>query len=284
MGWRCSLLVLAVMLCGCRPAARRDEPTPVVPAGVVLRDVTFRSAALGREETYRVMAPAAFKPAEPARVVYLLHGNGQGYREWSLYSQAGQWARQGFVLVMPEGHSSYFMNAATPASDRYEDFVTQDLVADAERGLGPVTREQRAIAGVSMGGFAALVIGMKHPAEYGFVGALSPPVDAAERGFRLQRWGHYWSFRRIFGPMGSASRQANDPFAVVRGVDAARMPFVYLGVGRSEPLRGPVERFDRALTRAAVRHEFEEQPGGHNWGQWGLQLPGLFAAMQDHLR
>ena len=255
-----------------------------MPAGVVLRDVTFHSAALGREETYRVIAPVAIKPGEPVRVIYLLHGNGQGFREWSLYSRAADWARQGFVLVMPEGHSSYFMDAVTPASDRYEDFVTKDLPADAERGLGPVTREERVIAGVSMGGFAALVLGMKHPEEYGFVGALSPPVDAAERGFRLQRWQQYWGFRRIFGPMGSATRRADDPFVIVRGVDAARMPFIYLGVGRSEPLREPVERFDRALTQAEVRHEFEEQPGGHNWGQWGSQLPGLFAAMHTYLR
>jgi S-formylglutathione hydrolase FrmB len=265
-------------------AVRRDEPVAAVPAGVVLRDVTFRSAALGREVTYRLIAPTRFKPGEPVRMVYLLHGNGQDYREWSLYSRAAEWARQGFVLVMPEGYSSYFMNAVVPASDRYEDFVTHDVVADAERGLGPVTRQQRAIAGVSMGGFAALVLGMKHPEEYGFVGALSPPVDAAERGFRLQRWQQYWGFRRIFGPMGSATRRADDPFAIMRGVDAARMPFVYLGVGGSEPLREPVERFDRALTRAGVRHEFEEQPGAHNWGQWRLQLPGLFAAMQAHLR
>ena len=260
------------------------EPAAVVPAGVLLRDVTFRSAAVGREVTYRLMAPATLKPGEPVRVVYLLHGNGQGYREWSLYSDAAEWARQGFVLVMPEGHSSYFMNAATPASDRYEDFVTKDLPADAERGLGPVARDHRAIAGVSMGGFAALVLGMKHPEEYGFIGALSPPVDAPERGFRLRRWGQYWSFRRIFGPAGSASRRADDPFAMIHSMDTSRIPFVYLGVGRSEPLREPVERFDRALTKAGVRHEFEERPGAHDWGEWRLQLSALFAAMQAHLR
>jgi putative tributyrin esterase len=185
---------------------------------------------------------------------------------------------------MPEGHSGYFMNAVTPADDRYEDFVTRDLVADAERRLGPISRGQRAIVGVSRGGFAALVLGIKHPDEYGFVGALSPPVDAAERGFRLQRWEQYWSFRRIFGSSESATRRADNPFVIVQGVDASRMPFLYLGVGDSEPLRAPVERFDRALKRTGVQHDFAEELGGHNWGEWGLQLPGLFAAMQSHLR
>ncbi len=284
MQWRSVLLVLAVCLDGCRQPAARKEPAATLPAGVVLQDLTFRSASLRREVTYRMLRPQASHPGAPLRVVYLLHGNGQGYREWSLDSDAAEWARKGYVLVMPEGHSSYFMNAATPPQDRYEDFVTQDLVADAERGLGPVTWNQRAIFGVSMGGFAALALGAKHPEEYAFVGALSPPVDATERGFRLQRWAQYWSFRRIFGPSGSASRRADDPFAIVRGANASRMPFIYLGVGRSEPLREPVERFDRALTRSCVQHQFEEQPGSHNWGQWQLHLPALFAAMQDHLK
>jgi S-formylglutathione hydrolase FrmB len=231
-----------------------------------------------------MLRPQASHPGAPVRVVYLLHGNGQGYREWSLYSGAAEWARQGFILVMPEGHSGYFMNAATPDEVRYEDFVTHDLVADAERGLGPVTRSQRAIAGVSMGGFAALVLGMKHPEEYAFVGALSPPVDAPERGFRLQRWGQYWGFRRIFGPTGSTSRKADDPYEIVRGVNASRIPFIYLSVGSSEPLRGPVERFNKALARAGVQHHFAEQPGGHDWRQWRLQLPAVFAALRANMR
>ena len=250
-----------------------------MPAGVALRDVTFWSAALGREVTYRRIALVNAKPDFPVRVVYLLHGNGQGYREWSLYSGVAAWAKQGFVLVMPEGHSSYFMNAVAPASDRYENFVTRDLVDNKERGLEPAPREHRAIVGVSMGGFAALVLGMKRPEEYGFVGALSPPVDAAERGFRIQRWEQWLSFRRIFGPMGSASRQADDPFILVRGLDAAQVPFIYLGVGRSESLREPVERFDRALTKWGVKHAMAEEAGGHDWRQWALQMPRLRDAL-----
>ena len=266
---------------GCRSAKRVDLPVRM-PEGVVWRDRTFRSAALGRDVTYRVIEPRSFGLGQRARVVYLLHGNGQSYREWSERSSIASLATEGFVFVMPEGGSGYFMNAVERPQDKYEDFVTKDLVAVAEAEFpSPLNRGRRAIIGDSMGGFAAIVLGLKHPEEYGFVGALSPPVDAAARAFSWRRWGQSVGFQQIFGSTGSETRKADDPFVLVRRVEASNVPYVYLGVGCGEPLKEPVERFDRALTRAGVKHEFHVEEGGHNWGQWDEQMAGLEKALRQ---
>jgi S-formylglutathione hydrolase FrmB len=247
-----TLVLAGVWVSGCSREHKREVVAPVtVPAGAVLTDRTFWSEALGRSVTYRVVAPAAYRPGMRTRVVYLLHGNGQTHQEWTRWSHVAELATQGYVLVMPEGGSGYFMNSAGHPQDRYEDFVTRDLVADAERGLpSPVTRAQRAIVGDSMGGFAALVLGMKHPELYGFVGALSPPVDAAERRFTLRRLEQSLGFRTIFGPDGSATRKADDPFVLARAVDPAAMPYIFLSAGRGEPLLGP---------GGAVRRSFDAE-------------------------
>ena len=221
--------------------------------------------------TYRVRPGRA--GAGPARVIYVLHGNGGTYAEWSRDSAIVRLAPAEWTLVMPEGGSSYWMNSASVAQDRYEDFVTRDLVAEAERGVdGPV---DRAIVGNSMGGFAALVLGMKHLGLYGFVGALSPPVDYPERAFSLKRVGQSMAIRAIFGPEGSATRKANDPFVLAAHADSARLPYIFLSVGDQEPLLGPAKRFDAVLNARHVKHEFHVEPGGHNWGQWNQALPVL---------
>ncbi len=271
MGRAALLCCLLLSTIGCR--RHLEKPRAVhIPPGVTLRDRSFYSASLGREVTYRVIAPAAPSPGQTIRVVYLLHGNGGGFEEWSRRSSIAELAAKGYVLVMPEGHSSYFLNSVGRPQDRYEDFLTRDLIADAEQGL---VVERRAIVGVSMGGFAALVLGFKHPELYGFVGALSPPVDVTERRFSWRRWGQSIGFRRIFGPTGCATRTANDPFVLVNKVDKGDVPVVFLGVGRDEPLHGVVERFAKAMTRQRVRHVFQEMPGEHDWGEWDSQLLGL---------
>jgi len=109
-----------------------------------MQDVTFHSAALGREMPYRVFLPANMTVGQQLPVVYLLHGGGGSFRDWSNDSNISQYALQGIILVMPEGNSSYFMNAVESTQDKYEDYVTQDLIADVEARF-PAKKDRGAV-------------------------------------------------------------------------------------------------------------------------------------------
>ncbi|MFC5860801.1 alpha/beta hydrolase [Acidicapsa dinghuensis] len=230
--------------------------------------------------SYRVFLPQSVADghnAEPLPVVYLLHGNGGGFRDWSNESDVARYAALGAILVMPEGGASYFLNAVGRPKDRYEDYLTKDLVKDvAERFPARRDRAGRAVIGVSMGGYAALKVGLSHPEEYGFVGAMSPPVDAPERGFSWRRFWQWWNFREILGPMGSEQRRERDVFALVDSVRPEATGFVYLGAGEREPLLDPVRRFAGRLRRRGFAFVFQVKPGGHDWGEWNRQIPDCF--------
>ncbi|SNS82123.1 S-formylglutathione hydrolase FrmB [Granulicella rosea] len=274
--------VFLCLLIGCDAKPAIEKPVQL-PAGVVFQDKIFHSGALQRDVTYRVIRPASIPAASQAHVLYLLHGNGSGFREWSQYSAISQLATQGYVLVMPEGHSTYFMNSASKPQDQYEDYLTRDLIRDAEKDLpAPPDRAHRAIAGVSMGGFAAVVIGLEHPDLYGFAGALSPPIDAAGRRFTFRRLSQSLGFRSIFGPSGSDERRAKDPFVLAHTVDPRQAPYIFLPVGEQESLAAPVRAYDAQLTRQHLPHEFQTLPGGHDWAQWNRQLPAFESALAAH--
>jgi len=139
-----------------------------------MQDVTFHSASLQRDMPYRVILPANIPPNQKLAVVYLLHGGDGGFRDWSNDSDVARFAEQGLILVMPEGASSYYVNAATRPQDRYEDYITQDLITDAESRFPIATgRANRAIVGVSMGGFGAVVLPLKHPDLVAFSAGIS---------------------------------------------------------------------------------------------------------------
>jgi dipeptidyl aminopeptidase/acylaminoacyl peptidase len=87
-----------------------------------MTDVTFLSAALGREMPYRIVLPASINPGQKLPVVYLLHGGGGGYRDWTNDSDVAKYRESGLILVMPEGGSSYYTNSAEHSRDRYEDY------------------------------------------------------------------------------------------------------------------------------------------------------------------
>lgn len=241
-----------------------------------MHDVRFHSPALDRDEVYRVVGPTAWPAGSKLHVVYLLHGNGGGYKDWSEHAPLAAYAARGYYFIMPEGHSSYWMNSVSVSQDRYEDYVTLDLIADAERRL-PADRD-RSIAGVSMGGFGALVLALKHPELYTFAGAFSPPVDVPERHFTWRRLSQSWSIRRIFGPYGGATRELRDPFSLVPYADRNTLPPIYLGVGE-EPLLDPVERFARKLKYYGFRYRLQVRPGGHDWQQWNLQFDQMMQTL-----
>lgn len=285
---RASLLLAAplILSAACHTKEEPEPPDhPRLTPNVILRDVTFRSAALNRDMPYRVILPANLPADRKLPVVYLLHGGGGGFHDWSNYSDVAHFAESGLLLVMPEGGSSYYTNAVDPPQDRYEDYIAQDLITDVESRLPAARgRANRAIIGVSMGGFGAVKIALHHPELYAFAGGLSSAIDVPRRGFAIQRLHQSRHYNAIFGPSGSLTRRDNDPFFLARNANPESLPYFFLTCGEQEGLLPSNRDFAALLAQRHITHEFHTVRGGHDWNQWNSWLPSLFQSLEQHLR
>jgi putative tributyrin esterase len=274
---------------GCQHAQQDHADRPRLFPGVRMQDVTFHSAALNRDMPYRVFLPAKVVAGQKLPVVYLLHGgDGGGFRDWSNDSDVAAYATRNLILVMPEGAFSYYMNAVGKPADRYEDYVLRDLIADvATRFPASDHRENRAIVGISMGGFAAIKWALSRPDLFVFVGALSPSVEVVHRDFsirnRIPGIEEWWRLRTVFGPPGSEARRSSDPFVLVESARPERTPYMYVAVGEQERFLEPNRRFARRLEERKFQFEFHTIPGTHNWSLWDAQIPGCFDSLLQHL-
>lgn len=279
----CTLLALTS---ACRKAERDSSYTdhPRLTPNVVIHDVTFQSASLNREVSYRVVLPTRIAAGVKFPAVYLLHGANGSFRDWSNETDVARFAERGLILVMPDGDESWYTNSAERPRDRYEDYITQDLVADVEARFPAATRrESRAIIGVSMGGFGAVKLALRHPDVYAFAGGLSSALDAPGRPFSISRIGQYRHYRSIFGPVDSASRRDNDPFVLASSADPSKMPYFFLTCGNKEGLLATNRSFARLLAERHFPYEFHVVVGGHDWQQWNGGLDALFSSLFDHL-
>jgi len=250
-----------------------------------MQDVTFYSAALGHQMQYRVYLPTNLPSGQLLPVVYLLHGGGDDFRSWSNESAVAEYARDNFILVMPDGDESYYMNEVEAPGKRYKDYITRDLITDVEnRFAARRDRDGRALIGISMGGFGAIEYALTEPRLFAFAGALSPPIDVPFRKYSFRRIGQWWKFRTIFGPFGSEERASRDPSKLIFTADPRATPYIYLTAGNQEPLLGPIRRFESLLVRRGFAHDFHTKPGGHDWGEWNAQIPGCFVSMAQHMR
>lgn len=274
-------LLLGALCC------KKEQPTvdaPRLTLKVALRDVTFRSPALGRDMQYRVILPVSLAPGQKLPVVYLLHGGGGGFRDWSNYSDVARFAESGLILVMPEGDDSYDTNAVDRPQDRYEDYIATDLIAEVERQFPTANgRANRAIVGVSMGGFGAVKLALKRPDLFVFAAGISSAVDVPSRPFSIKRPLQWRYHRSIFGPWGGRAQQENDPFVLARSADPGKTPFMFLTCGDQEGLLPANRKLAAILRERHFQQEFHVVRGGHDWTQWNEELEGCFRSLLEHL-
>jgi putative tributyrin esterase len=276
-------LCLIALACNRKQEATTID-TPRLTANVTIRDVTFHSEALRRDVQYRVVLHAKINTRDKFPVIYLLHGNGGNFQDWSNYSDVAQFAERRLILVMPEGHSSHYVNAAEVPEDRYEDFIVDDLIPDVERRFpANSARSSRAVIGVSMGGYGAVKMALSHPGLFVFAGGLSSAVDVPSRPFSIRRAQQYRRHSLIFGPWSSEARRSRDPFVLARSIDPTKVPFMFLTCGDVEGLLATNRQFAALLAQRRFAYEFHTGPGTHDWNQWNQRLPQVFGSLLGHI-
>jgi S-formylglutathione hydrolase FrmB len=270
------LLLIAVL-------KSRPEKEIEIPG---VQRVTFRSRALDRVMNYWVVLPGNYQndPSQQYPVLYMLHGHGGAPTESIQNSHLLEYIRpQHWILVMPDGKDSYYTNAAEKPADKFEDYVVQDVVSEVESKFRAIPkREGRMLAGISMGGFGAEKIGLRHPGTYLLIGALSSPADATRRKFSYRRPLNSYVFWKDFGPMDSQTRRDNDPFTLVNEKKQS-LPFFYLGCGTQDNLAAVDRRLAAAFEKNGIPHVYQELPGGHDWQYWDVALANMVAEFNRQL-
>jgi S-formylglutathione hydrolase FrmB len=261
--------------------------------GPAIQTIQFRSALLGKTLPYTVVLPRDYYSARVRRypVLYLLHGLGGHYSDWTTKTNIAEYAQQyRMIVITPEGHDSWFTDSSTVPADKYESYFLKELIADVQRRYRTIeTRHGRAIAGLSMGGYGALKFGLKSPGTFIFAGSLSGVTEAAswsEADLKNLAWIR-GSLQPVFGPAGSETRKANDLFEIVRQMSAARLaalPYLYLDCGTEDVMFSSNERFAALLRAKKIPHEYRELPGNHSWAYWDQQVPEVLKIAARFLR
>lgn len=291
------VVVLDLMgLVGCNHGApAQKQRTEVVVAdlstpAISTHDVEFYSASLKRRMTYRVLLPASYEtlPQQSYPLLVLLHGRNYStcQREWqanSNFTQLLQGAE--IIVVMPEGDNSYYTNAAQKPEDRYEDYIVQDLMMDVTSFYRiRADRSAHGIGGISMGGWGALNLGIRHPDVFAFVASLSAPLDITSQPFSWRRPFNARYLRKIFGQEGSRQRAAYDIFKLEKArAGDLHDTYFFLSCGTGEPLLEPNRRMANAMHDSSLNYKYTEVPGAHNWNNWNQVLPQMIAAARERL-
>lgn len=273
-----------------RPATKpvSTAAKKVVP-GIVVRDGQFRSVSLARDMKYRIILPAGYDTTvRRYPVLYLLHGLMGSYVDWESRTRLTEYVKGlDLIVVMPDGNDAWYTNSVSDPQDRYEDYIVKDLVPTIDATYRTIsTRHARAIAGLSMGGYGAMKFALKYPQMFAFAGSLSGALNAAGNNMDTLRLAEKYNVgrQRIFGPEGGPARADNDLLALVAKIpDPARLPYLYLDCGTSDPLLKANHEFIASLPQQSIRYEFHEVPGAHTWQYWDQQVREMLRSLERYI-
>ena len=248
----------------------QNSPQWMLPGGA-FHDAAFASAVLGRSMPYRVYLPRSYDTPEGVRrrypVVYLLHGMGGRWDEWSGYG-VEEVANQLFaggelpelILIAPQGGLGYWMDQDGPGATPWAQYVARDLVAHVDATYRTLPRrEARAVGGLSMGGHGAVALALAYPEVFGVAGAHSPSIRA------------HASAPAYFGTDDAAFAR-RDPLALARSAEPEPAPRIWIDAGADDPWRPGAEALREALEARGWAPEYHVFAGEHDGWYWGDHL------------
>ncbi len=199
-------------------------------------------------------------------VIYLLHGYGGNYAQWSKISP--QLAKTAddlkVIFVCPDGgKGSWYFDSPIDSTIRYESYITKELVGyiDAHYPTKASTKS-RAITGLSMGGHGALFLAIRHPELFGAAGSTSGGVD-------FRPFPKNWDIKNALGVF-EANQERWYDYTVMHQVETLSNNQLALIIDCGvDDFFLPVNRaLHEKLLQLKINHDYIERPGGHAYTYW----------------
>ena len=252
-----------------------------VPHGA-LSKVWYNSPSLGLYRRMYIYTPPGYEENnEKYPVLYLLHGGGGDEDAWSSLGRANyildnliaQGKAKPMIVVMTNGNSDQTaaitdrklaptagaMN--TMASNVFPNSLINDVMPYIEKNYRTINnKENRAIAGLSMGGLQTQIISANNPGLFDYMGVFS-------MGIQMELGEVTTNLIKSYDEnLDKVKRNNYKLFYIAVGVE----DFVYEGV---KLLREKLDEHD-------FKYIYNETSGGHTWANWRNYLsdfaPRLF--------
>jgi enterochelin esterase-like enzyme len=278
-------------------AESADYQVNDVPHGTVSQ-VWYPSPTLGMKRRMYVYTPPGYESGSGRYpVLYLLHGGGGDEAAWTelgcasqiLDNLMAQGRSKPMIVVMTNGNGTQSASQgfvplqAPPARPgegmlRFPESLVKDVLpfVDSTYRTKP-DRENRALAGLSMGGAQALYTGFNNLDQFAWLGALSGGFPLLP-GVAVD----------IPAPANAATLRGPD---ITRSIDPAkylalhpalgasvnsRLRLFYLSIGIDDGLITTHGAMKKLFDEKGVKYTLFEVPGyGHEWKFWRLSLRDL---------
>jgi putative tributyrin esterase len=209
---------------------------------------------------------------KPCQTLYLLHGMSDDHTIWQRRTSIERYASElGIAVIMPTTQLGWYTDMYHGL--KWWTYISQEL-PEICRSFFHLSdkREDNFAAGLSMGGYGAVKLGLAAGEKFSHVATLSGGLDVVNIiRERSDEEGGLWE--NIFGPVASVAGSNNDLFALAeKRAKSGNMPHVYQWCGTEDFLYTANVKFRDHLKKLDYNLTYEEGPGDHQWKYWDEKI------------
>jgi enterochelin esterase-like enzyme len=279
-----AVLLVGAVLAYLGYAAWRSASIPPVGRDPWTHEITIHSDALGKDMRALAFMPPALASCTQKSVLVLFHGRGGDERQWmeggagdgvGIDGIAHRLIEAGTIppiaIVSADIDDSYGVNSG-PANDEYDHgayftYIADELMAAARDRASAFTSEpvDEFVAGLSMGGYAALNLALDSRSTIDGVGALSPAFFIDPPADRS--WIYEGNGRQSLISLADGGAATN-----IR---------LFLGYGTADYdwIQSATDGLSEALGHRGTPHQPVVVPGAHDVGAWRQLAEPMLTAL-----
>lgn len=258
-------------------------PLQLFSRSKVVSDSIF-SSILNASRNYSVYLPPSYDEGKKYPVLYLLHGMSQTDRDWvwrgHVQDVADRLVYSGeadeMIIVMPDAGGDIYKGVWNGYFDmpgwKYETFFFEEFLPYIENRYNVIgDKENRAVAGLSMGGGGATAYGLWHPDMFSSVYAMSALMDIPEVGAaRYENSDDKLAILTRAVKERSCIKFVEDSNDKIK-VELRKVNW-FIDCGDDDFLLDRNIEFFRALRKSGINSQFRVRDGGHDWEYWHSAL------------
>lgn len=201
--------------------------------------------------------------AEKYKCLYLLHGLSDDQSIWHRRTSIERYAQDyGICVVMPCGGRSFYTDMKY--GEKYYTYIAKELPRIIQEFFNVSDkREDNFIAGLSMGGYGALKIGMRECEQFCAAAGLSSVADIV---------GTTDMFKDVFVPVFGEELIIPDSenlFEIAEKTDKKPLkPRIFMGVGTEDFLYEGNQMLKEKFEALSFDYTYRESAGTHSWEFW----------------
>jgi S-formylglutathione hydrolase FrmB len=234
---------------------------PLALFGANVETLETYSEVMNKTIMVNVVVPDNYSKNKQYSVVYLLHGYGGDHNNWLYIAQSEikQFVdRMEFIVVLPNGSTSWYFDSPVDRSLMYETYITKELIEIIDSRYSTYkSSSQRAISGFSMGGHGALFLAIRHIDIFGAAGSMAGAVY-------LTPFSGNWELDKRLGSV-VKNRDLWEKNSAINMLDRIRPNSlkIIIDCGADDFFYHVNQKFHKQALEKGIAHIFIVREGGH---------------------